>query len=332
MSTDRCRVEFLMLAAVAGGLPAQTEPVPPEPPHFALQRLDDRLRIEIDGALFSEYRHGDVPRPFFHPVIGPHGAAVTRNWPMAEVADEERDHPHHRSLWFAHGDVNGCDFWSEEGAFGRIVHRAFSDLETTATHAAFVASSDWLAADGKRVCTDRRQIRVQKTRDGVLLDFDITLQASDGELRLGDTKEGTMAIRLAPTLRLRGPVAKGTCVNSEGVRGAEVWGKRARWVDYSGPVGPHTVGVAMFDHPGNHEHPTWWHARDYGLFAANPFGVHDFEKKAAGSGDLIVAAAGELRLRYRFFFHAGDAERAAVAERFREYAGAPQPQQTEKKR
>lgn len=333
MRIDHRAVGFLFLTGVAGTAAAQVTEASPAPPRYALQPLDDRLRIEIDGALFSEYRHGDVEKPFFYPVIGAHGTPMTRNWPMQESADEEHDHVHQRSLWFAHGDVNGHDFWAEAEGHGRIVHRKFSDLATSATEAAFVAHSDWLAADGKRICTDTRRVRVQSTGAGrVLFDFDITLQASDGALHLGDTKEGTMAIRLTPALRLRGKVAKGHCVTSEGVRDLEAWGKRARWIDYSGPVGERVVGVAIFDHPGNHAHPTWWHARDYGLFAANPFGVHDFEGKPAGTGDLTVAAGGELRLRYRFFFHAGDAEAAGVAERYREYAEQPPSQPTEKNR
>jgi hypothetical protein len=129
-----------------------------------------------------------------------------------------------------------------------------------------------------------------------------------------------MAIRLAPPLRLRGEVAQGRCVNSEGVRDLEVWGKRARWVDYWGPIGGATVGVAILDHPGNRAHPTWWHARDYGLFAANPFGAHDFERLPAGTGDVRLAAGEALRLRYRFCFHAGDALAAGIEDEWRAYA------------
>ena len=131
-----------------------------------------------------------------------------------------------------------------------------------------------------------------------------------------------MAIRLAPTLRVKGPVARGKAVNSSGVRGKGVWGKRASWVDYSGPVGEAVVGVAIFDHPKNHAHPTWWHARDYGLFAANPFGVHDFERKPRGTGDLLLPKGGSLRLRYRFVIHPGDAATAEVARLWGEYRRA----------
>jgi hypothetical protein len=85
-------------------------------------------------------------------------------------------------------------------------------------------------------------------------------------------------------------------------------------------VEKHTVGVAIFDHPSNPRHPTWWHVRDYGLFAANPFGVHNFEKKEKGVGDLIIKDGEALTWKYRFFFHRGDTQEAGVDHRFDLYA------------
>lgn len=131
-----------------------------------------------------------------------------------------------------------------------------------------------------------------------------------------------MALRLNEAMRLtrnRKP-AEGRIVNSEGLRDGATWGKRAKWVDYYGPVEGQTVGVAIFDHPRNPRHPTHWHVRDYGLFAANPFGIHDFEKKPDGTGDLEVAAGQSVTWRYRFYFHRGDEQEAKVAERYAEYA------------
>ena len=61
--------------------------------------------------------------------------------------------------------------------------------------------------------------------------------------------------------------------------------------------------------------------RDYGLFAANPFGIHDFEKKPRGSGDLTVEPKGSVTFRYRFYIHDGDHQQGKVEEKFNEYAG-----------
>jgi len=152
------------------------------------------------------------------------------------------------------------------------------------------------------------------------MDFEVTIHASHGDVTLGDTKEGSMAIRLAPTMRVEGKVGKGHIINSEGQRDKEAWGKRAAWCDYYGPLNGKTVGVAIFDHPGNPRHPTWWHVRTYGLFAANPFGVHYFEKKPEGTGDMIIKADDSVTFRYRFHFHKGDCKQAKVAELYREYA------------
>ena len=155
-----------------------------------------------------------------------------------------------------------------------------------------------------------------------MMDFEITIHASQGKVVLGDTKEGSMAIRLAPTMRVEGKVAKGHIINSEGQRDKSAWGKRASWCDYYGPVDDEIVGVAIFDHPQNPQHPTWWHVRTYGLFAANPFGAHDFEKKPKGTGDLTIKSGDSVTFRYRFYFHKGDEKQSKVAEHYREYAAA----------
>jgi Methane oxygenase PmoA len=123
-------------------------------------------------------------------------------------------------------------------------------------------------------------------------------------------------------MRLKQPKGpgEGHIVNSNGVRDGDTWGKRADWVDYYGPVNGKTVGVAIFDNPDNPRHPTWWHVRDYGLFAVNPFGWHDFDKKPAGAGDFKIPAGQSVTFRYRFYLHYGDEKQAKVAEAYEEYA------------
>ncbi len=134
-----------------------------------------------------------------------------------------------------------------------------------------------------------------------------------------------MAIRMAETMRLKqnryneGKLG-GRIVLSTGVQGEETWGKQAEWCDYSGPAQGKMVGVAIFDHPENPRHPTWWHVRDYGLFAANPFGLHDFEKKPPGAGNMTIAPGKSVTFRYRFYMHEGDEKAGKVAERYKEYA------------
>ena len=290
-----------------------------------ITQLDDRLRIEINGELFSEYHFKDVSRPFLYPVIDPDGLPMTRDWPMKEANNEEHDHKHHRSLWFEHGEMNGVDFWSEEPKAGRTVHEEFTEIKSGRDEGVIRSNDKYVAPDGKVVCTDDRTIRIYNRPAERLFDYEVTIYASNGDLVFGDTKEGMMSMRLNETMRLapnkfnKGKPT-GHIVNSEGVRDDATWGKRANWVDYYGPVHGKTVGVAIFDHPQNPRHPTWWHVRDYGLFGANPFGLHDFEKKPAGTGNFPVPAGKNVTFRYRFYIHPGDEKEAKVAQRYAEYA------------
>lgn len=285
---------------------------------------DGLLRVEIDGQMFVDYHFKGGSRPFLFPIIGPDRLSMTRDWPMKESEKEERDHPHHQSFWFEHGAMNGVDFWSQGPKAGKTVHKEFTEIKPGREVGVIRSKNDYVAPDGAVICTDDRTLRIYRRKDERLFDFEVTLHASNGDLVLGDTKEGTMAIRLNETMRLapnkfNQGKPTGHIVNSEGLRDGATWGARAAWVDYHGPVDGRIVGVAMFDHPGNPRHPTWWHVRDYGLFAANPFGLHDFEKKPVGAGNLTVPKGQSITFRYRFYLHRGDEKEAQVAERFREY-------------
>jgi hypothetical protein len=300
-----------------------------------ISQTNGALRVEINGRLFTIYHFQDVPRPYFYPVLGPDDLPMTRQWPMESPPDEEHDHPHHRGLWFGHGDVNGLDFWSEGTNYCKIVHEQFLEISSGIDVGVIKSKDSWLARDGTVVCTDVRTLRIYNGHESErLFDFDITLQApSDRPVVFGDTKEGTMAVRVAETMRLKHKNApgQGHIVLSTGAREEEAWGKRADWCDYYGPVqsgsaAPETLGIAIFDHPGNPRHPTTWHVRDYGLFAANPFGLHDFEKKPKGAGDMTIAAGQSATFRYRFYIHRGDEKQARVAEHYQEYIAKKTPE------
>ncbi|HAV63681.1 MAG TPA: hypothetical protein DCY13_15105 [Verrucomicrobiales bacterium] len=285
-----------------------------------ITRSDNTLLITVNDQIFSRYHYQRVSRPFLWPVFGPGETPMTRDWPMHEGVNDEKDHPHHRSLWFAHGEINGVDFWSESANAGSTVHEEFVEVKSGREHGVIKSRNKLVAKDGKLIATDLRTIRIYNTSPHRMMDYDVTIFASEGDLVFGDTKEGTMAIRVAPTMRLKGKVAEGHIVNSEGVTDGATWGKRAKWCDYYGPVNGKIVGVAIFDAPRNPRHPTWWHVRDYGLFAANPFGQHDFEKKEKGIGDLQVKQGESVTFRYRFFFHEGTAAEADIEARYQEYA------------
>ncbi len=289
-------------------------------------QLSDRLRIAINGALFTEYFYTNVPRPFCYPLNSPEGLGMTRNWPAKDVPNEEHDHPHHHSFWLGHGSVNGHDFWREIKDSGTIVHRGFDEIKSGKDFGVIKARHDWVAADGKVICTDEQTLRIFAGKDQQRwLDFEITLHASNGDIKLGSTKEGMMAVRLAETMRLKpnkDNVGKptGHIVTSEGIRDEATWGKRAAWCDYSGPVDGKILGIAIFDHPQNPRYPTWWMVRDYGLFAANPFGQHEFENTPDKTdGDFAIASGKDVTFRYRLYFHEGDEKQGKVAKRYGEF-------------
>lgn len=276
----------------------------------------DRVVVTAGGEPFAEYR-ADGPRgPCVWPLHAPGGQTVTRAFPFAEVAGEAHDHVHHTSLWFAHGAANGVDCWA---GTGRIV--AVGTPAVDAATGAIVQGCEWRDEKGAVVCRERRELCFAATADARTVDFAVALLRAEGPLRLGDTKEGTMALRVRTEFCLEGKGAAGSISNSEGQTGAAAWGQHARWVAYSAPLDGVLHTVAMFDHPGNHGHPTTWHARGYGLCAANPFGLHDFTKAPVGAGDLEIAAGSELRLRYRVWLHRGPCDAAAIEAAWRAFAG-----------
>ncbi|NBX28961.1 hypothetical protein EBR04_00655 [bacterium] len=299
-----------------------------------LERHDDRVDVTIDGKPFTSYVFTGHRKPILFPILSPAGTGLTRQWPMMKgVAGEPHDHPHHESLWFMHGKVNGIDFWLSHPEAEKPDHRTGPRVEQTKLEtsgpgrpAVIETENRWVKADGDVVCTDSRRLEFAGDDRARTIDFVITIRADHGPVTFGDTKEGMMALRVHPALQLKNAHgsqgAAGRITDSEGRTDAAVWGKAARWVDYSGPVEGLVQGVAIFDHPANLRHPAHWHARDYGLVAANPFGLHDFTGAPAGTGDHTIPAGESLTLRYRFVVHLGDAAAAAIEDRWKNWAAA----------
>ena len=301
-----------------------------------LTRADDRVRVEIEGKLFTEYIFKGAPKPYLYPVLAADGTEMTRNFPMKkDVPGEVKDHPHHRSMFFTHGNVNGLDFWAETNGpkQGRIVS---DSVEQSVEKGAGVirAGNRWVGPDGAVQLTDATTIRIRGTADGRIVDYEVTLKApADKPVVFGDTKEGSMALRLplwmTPPHTYTDENKKkvkheglGTIINAEGVTNTPTWGKQSNWVDYYAPKDGKVYGIAMFDHPQNPRHPTWWHVRDYALFAANPFGKHDFEnlKDQPKAGDMEIAPGQTVTFRWRIVLHTGDEKTAKIAEQYQAYA------------
>ena len=301
-----------------------------------LETLKDRIRVTISGKHFTDYVFGDgASRPFCHPILAADGTPLTRDFPMAKTDGEETDHPWHRSMWFAHSFMNGVDFWNEAGGDigrspkdkGRSEHIEILEARSGET-GRLATRNRWMAPDGREICTDERVLEFGGDDQARWIDWRVTLMApSDRLLMLGDNKDGTMAVRVAQWMTAphrSGGVERGgqgQIVTSRDHFGLAAWGKRAEWCDYYAAHNGKTYGIALFDHPDNLRHPTWWMVRPYGLFAANPFGQHDFEnlKDEPHRGDHSIPAGGKLTLQYRFLFHTGNPKEADVAKRYKEY-------------
>lgn len=300
----------------------------------SVKQLDDRVRVEIDGKLFTELRYTGTAHPCYYPLIGPGGVKLTRSWPMDDVPGEEHDHPHHRSMWFAHGLVNGADYWSELATFGgkqpkipigNIVHDKIVKAEGGAKSGEVVSSQKWMAPDGSLTATSTQRLVIYSTPDSErMMDFEIALTAGAKDAVIGETKEGTAALRIAESMRTKAPkgkTAEGHILNSNGAKDVDVWGKEANWVAMTGPIDGKPFTISFFDHPSNLRHPTRWHARDYGLFAANPFGGTLMDKTLPkGSGDYTLPAGKTLNFKYRIVVQEGAADAAKINARYDTYA------------
>ncbi len=288
---------------------------------FKLVPRGSNLAIRIDGTLFSEYRTDTGAKPFLFPLIGPTGDSYTRAYPMETAPDEDHDHPHQKSFWFTHGKVNRVDFWSEQGQHGTIKETARKCVVAGPVLGRLCTSDDWIGPGGSKVCEDERTLTFYKTKTARVIDFETVIKATEGPVTFGDTKEGMFGLRVASSMdvdKKRG----GRIVNAEGLVDGQAWGKPSAWVDYSGPVKGKIGGIAILNHPRSFRYPTTWHVRTYGLFAANPFGWHDFGKNQPG--DYTLPTGEKLAFAYRVILHEGDASSAHVAEAFKNFADPPE--------
>lgn len=292
---------FLITASVGLALSLHAE--------ISTEKDGGNLRVKIDGELFTEYR-ADQWLPCLHPLISAKGTHLTRRFPFEKgIEGEASDHPHHVGFWFTHGNVNGSDYWHGGKDGSKVVTKRYvGEPVVDKESVSFSVDLEWMGKDGKRDLSERRTYHIKSSGPTRSVEVRSKLTATDGDVVFGDTKEGSFAIRVAPTLRHKGEVANGHILNSEGLEDGAAWGKRAAWVAYHGPdsKGNPTV-IALMDGADNLHHPTWWHARDYGLLAANPFGPKSFKDKAwKKQGDYVLKNGESLTQSYLLILHQGD--------------------------
>jgi hypothetical protein len=289
-----------------------------------VEKTDGGVVVKLDGQPFTTYLFKSGAKPILWPVIGPTGKEMTRAYPMREGDKTEKvDHIHQRSFWFTHGDVNGLDFWAETAKpekQGRIEHNELIKAEG-GTIGTVVTKNTWLGPDGAKICGDERTLRFGGDAEARWIDFDIKLTALAEKVTFGDTKEGSFGLRVNETLKVDAKMG-GKIVNAEGIEDDKAWGKASPWVDYHGPAHGDHVGIAILNHPSSFRFPSHWHVRTYGLFAANPFGLHDFTPGSKeGLGNHEMKQGESFTLRYRVIFHKGNEKDAKIAEAFKKYSG-----------
>lgn len=281
---------------------------------------EEKIEVKIDGELFTNYYYSkEYIRPFLHPVIGPYGESVTRNYPIIkDIPGETTDHIHHRSIWVAHGDVNGVDDWSEEEGCGRITQKKFINI-SEGECGIISSENSWVDSSGKKILKEEREIKIIPLQDKEkFIDFEITFFAENSDIIFGDTKEaGIISVRVATCLD---GDKSGRIENSEGgIFEKETWGERAKWCDYSGISAGEKVGICIFDHPENLRYPTYWHVRDYGLMAANCFAISQYKGNKGKEGNYTLKKGGNLKFEYRIYIHKGDAKEANIEEKYQDY-------------
>ena len=293
-----------------------------------------RVDISIDGKPFTSYIYPDVlMKPVLYPLRTSQGTLVTRGWPMDPRPGERVDHPHHVGLWFNYGDVNGLDFWNnstditadKKSGFGTIRHRSVSKMTNGNNSAELEVTMDWQKPDGTNLLSEETKFIFSESGTTRTIERITTLKALGEEVSFKDNKEGLLGIRLARELehpskkaeiftdaagkttnvaKLNNEGVIGKYRSSEGKEGDDVWGTRGNWVNLNSNIGGEPVSLVILDHPKNVGYPTYWHARGYGLFAANPLG----QKEMSAGKDVLnfkLPAGQSVTFRYKVLIHSG---------------------------
>ena len=296
-----------------------------------LSQAKGRIDVKISGKLFTSYHYEGFPKPALYPVRWIDGTGMTRRFPMEKaLPGESNDHVHHRSVFWGHRHVKGGkdggvhDFWGENSKSGKQIATEVKCGKDGSIH----AKHKWVSKAGQIIATDSRIISFSSGKTGRNIDYVITIKASEGDIVLMDDKDAGMGFRVPDTMCVspHGTAkvkAEGYMLNSEGVTGANCWGKKAKWIDYSGLVEGKMLGIAMFDHPDNPRHPTGWHARSYGLCSANIFGKRHFEKLPdKNAGNYSLKKGQSITFKYRLYWHAGKGEAKKIEAQYRQWVAA----------
>lgn len=310
-----------------------------------------RVDVTVDGKPFTSYIYPGpsvLKKPVLYPILSAGGNFITRGWPMDPRPGERIDHPHHVGMWFNYGDVNGHDFWNNstavgpehKGPFGTIVHTGVKSMKSGKGKAELVVTADWLDKDNKAMLQETTTFEFRGTADSRTIDRTTMLKAVDKEVLFKDNKEGMIALRMARQLEqpsnkpevftdAQGVATKVPAMNnagvtgmyhsSEGIEGDAVWGPRGKWMNLTGNINGENVSVVLIDHPQNVGYPTYWHARGYGLYAANPLGPAVFTNGKAPAMNYTLPAGKSVTFRYRLVINSASSPDKRIAEQVSDF-------------
>lgn len=273
-----------------------------QPVRFVQNESEHRVDVLVGGKFFTAYLYDPkIDKPVIFPIQTASGVTITRGFPLAPRANERTDHPHHIGLWLNYGDVNGLDFWNNSDAipgiekpkYGSIRHQKIVNVSEGKKKGVLVVSSNWVDISGKILLKESTTLTFGGEGNTRTINRATTLTAQQEKVSFKDNKEGFMGVRVARELEIpsqkpeiftdaNGVATKVAVLNNEGVTGTflssnglggnEVWGTRGNWCMMYGNKNGESVSIAIIDHPSNPGYPTYWHARGYGLFAANSLG------------------------------------------------------------
>ena len=313
---------------------------------FANDTVNKKVDVKIEGELFTSYVYdGQTPKPILYPIVTKSGKTVTRGFPFVPRPNERIDHPHHAGLWFNYGDVNGFDFWNnsyaipvhEKHKYGTIYHQDI--LEMDEKEAKLTVKTIWRSPLNADLLEETTQFIFTEEGNTRFIDRITTLKALV-DVFFKDNKEGMIGIRMTRELELpsdkpaeytdadgnitevkvlNNEGVNGNYFGSEGLTGGDVWGTRNKWVKLEGDVDDEMVSVTIIDHKKNVGYPTYWHARGYGLFAANPLGQSIFsEGKESLNFELNKGESAVFK--YRILIHNGSSlSKEAIDQSFSDF-------------
>jgi hypothetical protein len=308
-----------------------------------------RVDVLVDGVPFTAFLYPtNLPKQVLYPLETASGKPITRGWPLDPRPGERVDHPHHIGLWFNHSDVNGLDFWNNSDAipaarknkYGSIVFRGIDSVKSGKGEGVLVVRSDWVTPTGKTLMheTTRYAFHASGTTRGV--DRTTTLVAADTTVTFHDNKDGTLGLRVrreleqpadkpevftdpsgkaTPVPVLNNEGVTGRYVSADGIEGDSVWSTRSRWTALGGNVKGEPITIAIIDHPKNYNFPTYWHARGYGLFAANPLGAKDFTNGKTDD-EFTLKPGQSTTFRHRIVIFDSKATPAQIEAQFKDFS------------